>query len=160
MKTIHLYTDGACSGNPGPGGWAYIFYEDGTDVNEPGIGKSGGEKNTTNQKMELKAAIEGLQEAVYQHLDSESIRIKLYTDSAYLSNCIKDGWYKKWRYNGWENAKREPVKNQDLWEQILFFVDNPSITLQVIKVKGHSGNEINDKVDLMAKYEVNKRKEE
>ncbi|MFA6711205.1 MAG: ribonuclease H [Candidatus Caldatribacteriota bacterium] len=159
MKTIILYTDGACSGNPGPGGWAYIFYVEEMGVSKTGISQSGGEKNTTNQRMELKAAIEGLQEAVFQHLENESIKIKLYTDSAYLSNCIKDEWYKKWRYNGWKNAKKEPVKNQDLWEEILLFVDNPLIKLEVIKVKGHSGNELNDKVDELAKYQISKYKE-
>lgn len=159
MKNIIIYTDGACSRNPGPGGWAFILYIENTDISKTGISKSGGEPNTTNQRMELLACIKGMTEAALQHFDDVPIHFKIYTDSAYLSNCLKDKWYEKWRKNGWKNAKGEPVKNPDLWEDILSFVDNPLISIETIKVKGHGSDVLNNKVDELAKYQVSKYKE-
>lgn len=160
MKTFVLYTDGACSGNPGIGGWGYLIYEEGTNMPPTGVKGAGGEQHTTNQRMELTAAIAGLSVISHSYLQTDPIKVKIYTDSAYLSNCIKDGWYKKWRYNGWKNTKREDVKNRDLWEELLSFIDNPLITIQVIKVKAHSGNELNDIVDQMARHQVDIRRDE
>ena len=138
MQKVTIYTDGACSGNPGPGGWgAILMYND--------VKKeiSGGDKNTTNNQMELTAAIEALNRL------KVPCEVTLYSDSAYLINCFKQNWWKAWRANGWKNSKKEPVANQDLWEGIIpFFMKAPGYDF--IKVKGHAGNEYNEIVDKMA----------
>ena len=158
MKNIIIYTDGACSGNPGPGGWAFILYVEDDGISKTGIAKSGGEINTTNQRMELTACIKGMTQAALHYLNKSPICLKVHTDSAYLANCIKDKWYEKWRKNGWKNSKGEIVKNLDLWEDILSFVDNPLIKIEMIKVTGHGSDVLNNKVDELAKYEVMKVK--
>ncbi len=148
MKTIVLYTDGCCSGNPGPGGYGYYAFD--KENPEDNWELSKGVKNTTNQRMELVAAIAGLSDAI-EKIKDRPLRIELYTDSAYLSNCIKQEWYKRWRYNGWKNAKGEPVKNQILWEELLKFVEIEQVNVKVIKVKGHAGVEYNEKADQLAR---------
>src|SRR6266511_6185919 len=100
---VSIYTDGACSGNPGPGGWAAIVIDGGREREI-----SGGETSTTNQRMELQAAIEGL-----RALEGRR-RVALYSDSAYVVNCFRDKWYVRWRQNGWRNAQKKPVENRDL----------------------------------------------
>ena len=107
-EPIIIYTDGACSGNPGPGGWAAVIIMDGQETE-----LAGGEAHTTNQRMELKAAVEGL-----QHL-SNPARVRLYSDSAYLVNAFRQGWMERWRNNGWLTKAKKPVENQDLWRQLL-----------------------------------------
>lgn len=143
MRKVTIYTDGACSGNPGPGGWgAILMYQD--------VKKeiSGGEKNTTNNKMELLAAIEAL------NLLKEPCDVELYSDSAYLINCFQNGWLESWKKKNWVNSKREKVKNIELWMKLdeLSKIHN----IKWIKVKGHADNEYNNRCDELARGEVDK----
>ncbi|MGI6169126.1 MAG: ribonuclease HI [Christensenellales bacterium] len=141
MKQIKVYTDGACSNNPGPGGWAAILLYQG---HEKEI--SGSEAYTTNNRMELMAAIQGLMAL------KEGCQVELYSDSAYLVNAFEKGWLIAWQRNGWKNSKKEPVENQDLWKLLL----NTSKGHQVryTKVKGHSDNEYNNRCDKLAKEAI------
>ena len=137
MEEISIYTDGACSGNPGKGGWGalLIFGENKKEI-------SGGEKETTNNRMELTAPIEALK------LVKRPCKIKLYSDSAYLVNAFVNGWIYNWQKNGWKTADKKDVKNRDLWEQIYQFTQIHEI--EWIKVKGHSDNEYNNLCDKLA----------
>lgn len=140
-KEIEIFTDGACSGNQfekNSGGWGAILIS-GDKRKEI----YGGEKDTTNNRMELTACIMGLRE-----LKREDIRVRLYSDSAYIVNCINNRWYVKWERNGWKTSKKEPVENRDLWEQLLMYVKRMDI--EFIKVKGHSGIELNERADELA----------
>lgn len=141
MKDVMIYTDGACSGNPGPGGWgAILFY--GANRKE----MSGGEKHTTNNRMELLAAIESL------GVLKEPCRVKLYSDSAYLVNCFQQNWIRGWQRNGWKTSKGQPVENQDLWKQLLKLMETHNV--EYIKVKGHSDNEFNNHCDFLAREAI------
>jgi ribonuclease HI len=133
-----VYTDGACSGNPGPGGWAAIVIEGGEERSV-----SGAEPSTTNQRMELRGAIEGL-----AAIDG-SRRVRLYTDSAYVMNCFRDRWYERWERSGWMNAGRQPVANRDLWERLIAETRRHEVIWN--KVRGHSGDPLNDRVDRLAR---------
>jgi ribonuclease HI len=138
---VHLFTDGGCSGNPGPGGWAYLLRHPATGKEKEG---SGGTPNTTNNRMELQAVIEGLATL------KRSTRVELFTDSAYVGNGISQ-WVPKWKANGWqrkEGKKMVPVKNQELWQKL----DHLLATHQVVvtRVAGHSGHQENDLVDKLA----------
>jgi ribonuclease HI len=131
-----VYTDGSCQNNIG--GWACIFqYEDGTSSE-----LSGYSEQTTNNRMEMVAAIEGLK-ALPPHSD-----VELYSDSAYLVNCFLDRWYVKWQANGWLNGKKKPVENRDLWEELLTLVVQHKV--KFCKVKGHSDNKLNNLCDKLA----------
>ncbi|BCU80999.1 MULTISPECIES: ribonuclease HI [Polycladomyces] len=141
MKEVVIYTDGACSHNPGPGGWAAVLMY-GSRRKEI----SGGEKNTTNNRMELTAAIEALRRL------KEPCRVKLYTDSAYMVNCFQQRWYEKWERNGWINSKKEPVENKDLWQRLLALTRHHQV--EFLKVKGHSDNEWNNRCDELARAAV------
>jgi len=134
---VTVYTDGACSGNPGPGGWGAII----TDGGEREI--AGAEPHTTNQRMELTAAIEGLT-AIPGHR-----RVHVYTDSAYVMNCFEQRWYDKWERNGWLGAGKKPVTNRDLWERLIAQTRRHDVVWH--KVKGHSGDVMNDRVDALAR---------
>jgi ribonuclease HI len=138
-----IYTDGACSGNPGPGGWAAVIIMDGQETE-----LAGGEAHTTNQRMELKAAVEGL-----QHL-SNPARVRLYSDSAYLVNAFRQGWMERWRNNGWLTKAKKPVENQDLWRQLLALTYMHQV--EWVKVKGHSNNPYNERCDRLARAAVEK----
>ena len=132
-----IYTDGACSGNPGPGGWGAVIFDQ--DDNRKDI--SGSEKNTTNNRMELLAAIMALKKV------KTNSEITIYTDSIYVKNGIT-GWIIKWKDNGWKNANKKPVKNKELW----IILDN-LCNLYDIEwkwVKGHSGHPGNEKADELA----------
>ncbi|HHT47053.1 MAG TPA: ribonuclease HI [Firmicutes bacterium] len=137
MKKVIIYTDGSCKGNPGPGGWAALLI-----YNDHKKEIYGGEKHTTNQRMELKAAIEGLKAL------KEPCEVELFSDSAYLINAFKQGWLEKWQHNGWKTAAREPVENQDLWRELLKLCRYHKA--RWIKVKGHSDNEFNNRCDHLA----------
>lgn len=140
MKNVTIYTDGACSGNPGPGGYgAILIYND----NEKEI--SGFDPKTTNNKMELMAAIKALKTL------KEPCKVQLYSDSAYLVNAINNGWIYSWKKNGWRKAKDE-LKNADLWQEIYALMKIHDITF--IKVKGHSDNEYNNRCDKLATDEI------
>ena len=140
---VTIYTDGACSGNPGPGGWGAILM-----YNENKKEISGGEHPTTNNKMELTAAIEALK------LLKMPCEVDLYSDSAYLINCFQNNWLKGWKAKNWVNSKREPVKNIELWK-ILDDLNNVH-KIKWIKVKGHSDNVYNNRCDELARMETAK----
>ncbi len=135
VRTV-VYTDGACSGNPGPGGWAWVVPE--------GKHGSGGEPHTTNQRMELTAALEAI-----RALDGP---LDIVSDSTYLVNCFRDRWWEGWLRRGWVNSQKKPVANRDLWEPIIDAYRNGDITFRW--VKGHSGNRWNDEADRLAVTEV------
>lgn len=143
VTQVQIYTDGACSGNPGPGGWAAILV---AGENEKEL--SGGQSHTTNQRMELQAAVEGLKAL------NRSCTVILYSDSAYLVNAMTKKWYLAWQKTGWVNSKREPVKNKDLWEKLLEQIDKHDV--QFGKVKGHSGHHYNERCDVLARAAVKK----
>ena len=143
MKEVSIYTDGACSGNPGPGGWGAILEYRGTEKEISGFANS-----TTNNRMELTSACEALS------LLKESCIVKLYSDSAYLINGFQQKWVVNWQKNGWKNSKKEPVLNSDLWKILIEMDRKHRITW--IKVKGHSDNEKNNRCDKLATDEIKK----
>ena len=138
---VQIYTDGACSGNPGPGGWAAILIDDGNEIE-----LSGGESYTTNQRMELTGPIEGLRALTGRRA------VAIHSDSAYVVNCFRDKWYLRWRANGWRNAQKKPVENRDLWEGLLELVEQHDVTWH--KVAGHSGHPLNDRADALARAAI------
>ena len=137
-KKVTIYTDGACSGNPGKGGWGSILIY-GDVVKE----LSGGEDNTTNNRMELKAVIEGLK-ALKSPCD-----VEIYSDSAYVVNAFTQKWIDNWIKNNWKTADKKSVKNVDLWQELLVLIKTHNVTFK--KVKGHSDNELNERCDKLAK---------
>ncbi|MBQ9937361.1 MAG: ribonuclease HI [Oscillospiraceae bacterium] len=137
LKKIELYTDGACSGNPGPGGWGAILKYNSIEKE-----LCGGEENTTNNRMELTAAIEGLSAL------KERCSVTLYSDSKYLVDGITLGWAESWQKNGWIKKDRKPALNPDLWEKILELFKKHEVTL--VWVKGHAGHEYNERCDRLA----------
>jgi ribonuclease HI len=144
MKKIEIYTDGACSGNPGPGGWGAVLMYKGKKKE-----LSGGEKETTNNRMELTAVIEALKAL------KEPCDVDLYTDSGYIVNAVNNGWVFQWRENGWMRNRKEPALNSDLWEELLGLMESGH-TVQFIWVKGHADNEWNNRCDEMAVAESKK----
>ena len=151
MKEVELYTDGACRGNPGKGGYGAILV----------YGKyekemSGGEAETTNNRMELTAFLSALESA--NIIETGHTKVIIYTDSAYVANCINQKWYVNWMKNGWRTSDRQDVKNQDLWIRIvtLYIKLKDRLSLEVVKVKSHGANKWNNYVDLLA---VKRRKE-
>ncbi|SDX49868.1 RNase HI [Marininema mesophilum] len=141
MKEVTIYTDGACSGNPGPGGWAAVLM-----YGELKKEMTGGEKHTTNNRMELQAALSSLQAL------KRPCKVKLHTDSAYLQNCFKQRWYVNWEKNGWKNSRKEPVENKDLWQQLL--QETRRHDVEFIKVKGHADDKWNNRCDELARGAV------
>jgi len=155
MKTIEIYTDGACSGNPGPGGWAAVLLH-GDKIKEI----SGFEKETTNNRMELLAVIKGLQAL------RQNCRVNLYSDSAYVVNAFEQNWIESWKnkarvdFSGtviWYNSQNKEVKNQDLWEELLEVMSRHEVTY--IKVKGHSNSFYNNRCDELAVAEISRCRE-
>lgn len=137
MKKIMIYTDGACSGNPGPGGWgAVLRYGD----REKEL--SGGEAQTTNNRMELTACIEALKAL------KEPCAVTLTTDSQYVANGITKGWAESWRKNGWKKADKKPALNPDLWQQLLDLVSLHKV--EIVWIKGHAGHPENERCDKLA----------
>ena len=143
MKQVTIYTDGACSQNPGPGGWAAILMYRGF---EKVI--TGGENETTNNRMELLAVINGLTAL------KEGCIVKLYSDSAYVVNAVQNDWLFAWFHNGWRTADKKPVKNRELWEILLAQLSRHRV--EFVKVKGHADNEHNNRCDALARAEVEK----
>ena len=137
MKKVTLYTDGACSGNPGGGGYAAILIYKGLEKEI-----CGGEDNTTNNRMELTAVIKVL-EAL-----KEPCEVEVYSDSQYVIGAMNEGWLESWRNNGWKTAAKKAVKNPDLWQRLYELVARHKITF--IKVKGHSDNAYNNRCDELA----------
>ena len=136
MKEVQLYTDGACRGNPGRGGWGAILVYGKYDKE-----LSGGERETTNNRMELMAAISGL-EAL-----KEACKVTLYSDSKYLVDAFLEGWVESWRQHGWRRGK-DPLKNPDLWERLYALVEKHEV--EFIWVKGHDGHVYNERCDQLA----------
>jgi ribonuclease HI len=128
-----VFTDGACAGNPGPGGWAWAL--------DAGVHRSGHDPATTNQRMEVRAALEAV-----RSLDGPLLVV---SDSTYVVNCFRDQWWRGWRSRGWTNAARQPVANRDLWEPLVdLVVDRGDVAFAW--VKGHSGHPMNEFVDGLA----------
>lgn len=153
---VRIFTDGACSENPGPGGWGAVFY---TSAGQEVI--SGHEVETTNNRMELMAFVEALKKIYREHLKGNTY--ELYSDSAYVVNAVNQSWVAKWSLNGWKTTKGEDIKNKDLWKRYLALdgkLKRKRISLDIIKVKGHSGNAFNDHVDEVAKEEVKNARRE
>ena len=136
-KQVEIFTDGACSGNPGPGGYGVI-------LRYKGINKelSGGEHTTTNNRMELTAVITGLQAL------KEPCDVTLYSDSKYIIDAIQKGWAKKWKANGWMRNKKDPALNPDLWDKLLNLLEVHDVTF--VWVKGHAGHPENERCDQLA----------
>jgi ribonuclease HI len=141
LPEVHLYTDGACSGNPGPGGWAFLLVHPATGKT---LERSGGEPETTNNRMELKAVIEGLSTL------KRSTRVELFTDSVYVGKGLME-YMVKWKANGWrrkEGTKFVPLKNEELWRKLDELLGKHQ--LKYTRVAGHSGHTENDRVDQLA----------
>ena len=145
---VVAYTDGACSGNPGPGGWAAILSYKGKEKI-----LSGGEKETTNNRMELMAAIQALENIQVGKVK----KVNLVSDSAYVVNCFNQGWMDKWLANDWKSSGGSPVLNQDLWKRLLKAKEN--FDVKFIKVKGHADDEHNNRCDALARNEIAKLEE-
>lgn len=144
MKKVVIYTDGACSGNPGPGGWgAILIYK------EKKLELSGFEAHTTNNRMELLAPIEALSRL------KEPCEVDIYSDSAYLTNAFLQNWLGNWVRRGWLKVDKKPVENRDLWERLLEFAKIHQISWH--KVKGHADNPLNNRCDELATGEIKRR---
>ena len=141
MEKVVIYTDGACSGNPGPGGW-------GTILMYKNVKKeiSGYMENTTNNIMEITAVIEGLKLLKYE------CEVEIYSDSAYVVNAFNNHWIEGWRKKNWINSSKEPVKNKELWQELYNLTKQHNV--KFIKVKGHSDNEFNNRCDELARNAI------
>ena len=137
MKKVNIYTDGACSGNPGPGGWCAVLV-----YREIEKEMSGGEPSTTNNRMELTAVIRALSAL------KEPCEVELCSDSKYVLDALTKGWAVGWRRNGWKKADKKPALNADLWEELLCLVEKHEMTY--VWVKGHEGHPYNERCDAMA----------
>lgn len=143
--TVYIYTDGACSGNPGPGGWGAVLVWGNKEKELWGY-----EADTTNNRMELTAAIRALQTLKFP------CRVELYSDSAYLVNAFGKGWLEKWQANGWRTSGKKEVENQDLWQELLLLGQIHEIKWN--KVKGHADNIYNNRCDQLAVEAIKKEK--
>lgn len=144
LPRVIIYTDGACSGNPGPGGWAAVIIGEGEKTIIKEI--SGGEAHTTNQRMELRAAVEALAAL------TEPNRVRLHSDSAYLVNAFNRGWIARWLRSGWRTAANKPVQNRDIWESLVDLAEGHKV--EWVKVKGHSNDFYNDRCDELARRAI------
>ena len=141
MDNIILYTDGACSGNPGPGGWGAVLIFNGIEKE-----LSGANPNTTNNVMEITAVIEGLKAL------KRPCNVNIYSDSAYVVNCFEKDWINNWIKNNWVNSKKEPVKNKELWLELYNLTKIHKVTFN--KVKGHSNVKYNNRFDELARNAI------
>lgn len=145
MKEIKIYTDGACSGNPGPGGWGAVL-----EYGEHKKELSGGEKDTTNNKMELTAVIKALSAL------KEPCKVTLTTDSKYVCDSVTKGWVYSWQKNNWRKADKKPALNIELWEQLLPLLETHQV--EFVWVKGHAGHPQNERCDALAVAQSEKYK--
>lgn len=143
MKEVTIYTDGACSVNPGPGGWGCVLIYNGIEREFSGF-----ENNTTNNRMEMLAVIQALSRL------KEACKVDLYSDSAYVVNAFLQGWTQNWEKNNWKTADKKPVKNDDLWRKIIELCNFHSVTWH--KVKGHADDKYNNICDKLARGEVDR----
>ena len=141
MKQVELYTDGACSGNPGPGGYGIVLRYKGIEKEFSGYAD-----NTTNNRMEITAVIEGFK------LLKEPCEVTVYSDSAYTLNAFLQGWIENWQQNNWRTANKKPVLNLDLWQELLSIIEQHKVTW--VKVKGHADNELNNRCDALARKQI------
>ena len=141
MDNIILYTDGACSGNPGPGGWGAVLIFNGIEKE-----LSGANPNTTNNVMEITAVIEGLKAL------KRPCNVNIYSDSAYVVNCFEKNWINNWIKNNWVNSKKDPVKNKELWLELYNLTKIHKVTFN--KVKGHSNVKYNNRCDELARNAI------
>ena len=137
MKHVDIYTDGACRGNPGPGGWGAVLVYKGLEKE-----LSGGEAHTTNNRMELSAVIAALSAL------KEPCEVTLTTDSKYVADAVSNGWAVSWRANGWRKGDKSPALNPDLWETLLGLLERHKVTF--VWVKGHAGHPFNERCDTLA----------
>lgn len=137
LPEVILYTDGACSGNPGPGGWGALLIWNGKEK-----ALSGGHLASTNNRMEMQAVIEGLKAL------NKKCHVKVHSDSALIINAFTKGWIQNWQKKGWKKADKKPVENREIWEEMIRYVNQHQVSW--IKVKGHSDNELNNRVDQLA----------
>ncbi len=146
MKKVILYTDGACSGNPGPGGWGaiLIYGSHETEI-------SGAEENTTNNRMEITAVIEGLKRLKYP------CEVEIYSDSAYTVNAFLQGWVYAWEKDGWRKADKKPVSNEELWRELLTLTRIHTVHFH--KVEGHADNDLNNRCDGLARKAIGELRE-
>lgn len=145
MKNVEIYTDGACSGNPGNGGWGAILFYGGRCKEISGF-----EKDTTNNRMELFAAISALETL------KEPCNVMLYSDSAYMCNAFNEGWVARWLLKNFVGSDGKPIKNQDLWHKLIALSQWHNVAFT--KVKGHSDNEYNNRCDALATGEIKKNR--
>ena len=141
-----LYTDGSCKGNGNGGsigGYSFVVINENNEAEMKFA--TGAIKNTTNNRMELSAIIDGLE---YMNKNHKDFHCEVFTDSAYIFNCYKQKWYVSWKKNGWKNSKKEPVKNRELWEKLIPYFEDKRFIFN--KVKGHAGHKWNEQVDTMA----------
>lgn len=143
MKEVTIYTDGACSGNPGPGGWGAVLM-----YGEHRKEISGGDAHTTNNRMELTGPIEALE------LLKQPCKVQLYSDSAYLVNAFNQHWIANWQRNGWQTSQKKPVENKELWQRLLELCRTHEV--EFIKVKGHADNAENNRCDELARAAIAK----
>lgn len=143
MKEVTIYTDGACSGNPGPGGWGAVLM-----YGEHRKEISGGDAHTTNNRMELTGPIEAL------GLLKQPCKVRLYSDSAYLVNAFNQHWIANWQRNGWQTSQKKPVENKELWQRLLELCRTHEV--EFIKVKGHADNAENNRCDELARAAIAK----
>lgn len=145
MKKVEMFTDGACSGNPGPGGWGTILRYNGTEKE-----LSGGDSATTNNRMELTAVISGLAAL------KEACEVTVTTDSKYVVDAVNNGWARSWRDRGWIKSDKKPALNPDLWGQLLELLERHTVTFKWIK--GHAGHAENERCDRLAVAQAQKHK--
>jgi len=146
LKNVSIYADGSCLGNPGPGGWAVILKYNGSE-----LVLSGGEPKTTNNRMELRAVIEGLKRL------KERCRVTIFTDSQYVAKSVNNGWVYGWMKNGWLKADKKPVSNPELWRELMEGLSKHQA--EIIWIKGHAGHPENERCDSLAVSEAVKFKE-
>lgn len=146
-KQVEVFTDGACSGNPGPGGWGAVLR-----YKQHEIELSGGESETTNNRMELTAVIKALEKL------NEPCLVTLTTDSKYVSNGISKGWARSWQKNGWKKADKKPALNSDLWQSLLELCDRHEV--KIVWVKGHAGHPENERCDTLATGYIKRMREQ
>jgi ribonuclease HI len=137
LPEVELWTDGACSGNPGPGGWAALLR-----MGEHERVLSGGEPVTTSNRMELTSVVKGLRAL------KRPCRVRVHLDSSYVKNAFTNGWLARWQRNGWKNASKQPVKNSELWQELL--AETSRHEIEWVKVAGHAGVKLNERVDRLA----------
>lgn len=145
IPSVVMYTDGSCSGNPGPGGWGVVMQHAGKQKT-----LSGGDHNTTNNRMEITAVIMGLSAL------KTRCSVEIRTDSAYVCDAVSKGWLTKWQANGWKKADKKPVENADLWKDLIALISAHNVTMT--KVGGHAGNPGNELADKLATAETAKLK--